>query len=138
MNESEQAQAIAEQDKQTVEKIRGVLATDLKWVEDRGGFAGDVSPYPYLRHVPDLLKIVDSQAQKIAELEKEIIVAKNVATAFATKCAEKEQKLAQLTKERDEQTAAAYRLGVDGREKIAEQEKEIERLNRSKGEQNEI
>lgn len=44
------------------------------------------------KKVSDLLEIVDSQAQKIAR----------------------------LTKERDEQTAAAFRIGYEGRQKIAE------------------
>ena len=117
MNESEQAQAIEE----ILHRHDNIVLT---WEnETQPGDGRDAH-----NDRSTLLEIVESQAQKIAELEKEIIVAKNVATAFATKCADKEQKLAQLTKERDEQTAAAYRLGVDGQEKIAEQAKEIERL----------
>ena len=127
MNKSEQAQAITTFTKE--ERALYDSAVTCTQTELSEGSALLIDRAEELRDMlSNVLGLVDSQAQKIAELEKEITVAKNVATAFATKCAEKEQKLAQLTKERDEQTAAAYRLGVDGQEKIAEQANEIERL----------
>jgi len=87
MNESEQAQAIAEIRKR-YEFFR------------EGGFSESEDEEETIVMGFKLLKIVDSQAQKIA----------------------------QLTKERDEMTAAAYRLGSEAQQHISEARKIAEKM----------
>lgn len=88
MNESEQAQAIAE--------IRAAHDLDMHFV----GNLEDTVILQLLCHRKDLLEIVDSQAQKIA----------------------------QLTKERDAMTATVYKLVVEQQQHIVEARKIAEKM----------